>query len=117
MLRADAEPGRDARTERLEHDVRLAQELERRRGVALQVDLERLLPRAQRVVPGGGGAAHRIAAGRLDADDPRPELQQLARREGAGQVTTEINDQHPAQRLHFGPNVALPLKTGPLRAA
>src|SRR4051795_13199944 len=110
MLRADAEAGRDARTERLEHDVRLAQELERRRSVALQVDLERLLPRAQRVVRGGGGAAHRIAAGRLDADDPRPELQQLARREGAGEVTTEIDHQHPAQRLHSGPNVALLLK-------
>ena len=100
VLRADAEPGRDARAEGLEDDVRLAQELERRRGVLLQVDLERLLPRAQRRVPGGGGAAHRIAAGRLDADDARPELQQLAGREGAGQVTAEIHDQHPAQRLH-----------------
>src|SRR6476660_4005882 len=110
VLRADAEPGRDAGAERLEHDVRLVQELERRRGLALQVDLERLLPRAERRVPGGGGAAHRIAAGRLDADDPRPELKQLARGEGAGEVTTEVDDQHPAQRLHLGPNVALPLK-------
>ena len=76
----------------------------RRRGVALQVELERLLPRAQRGVPGGSAAAHRIPAGRLDADDARPELQQLAGREGTGEVPAEVHTQHPAQRLHRYPH-------------
>jgi hypothetical protein len=75
VLRADAEPGGHAGPERLEYDVRLAQELERRLGVALQIDFERLLPHSQRGVPSGSAASHRIAAGRLDADDARPELQ------------------------------------------
>ena len=44
MLRADAEAGRNAWAERLEHNVRLAQELERGTWVALQIELERLFP-------------------------------------------------------------------------
>src|SRR4029077_18581076 len=56
-LRADAEPRGDAGAERLEHDVGLAQEIECRLGIALQVKLERILPPAERGVPGGGGGA------------------------------------------------------------
>ena len=100
VFRADAESGGYPGAKRLEHDVGLAHEFECGCGVELQIDLDRLFPRAERCVPGGGVAADRIAAWRPDADDARPEFQELAGREGSGEVPAEVDDQRPAQRLH-----------------
>jgi hypothetical protein len=42
----------------------------------------------------------RIAAGRLDVDDPRAEAQQLAARERAGEQTGQVDDEQALERLH-----------------
>ena len=106
LLGTDAQPGCDAGPERLEHDVRLGDELERRRRILLEVDLDRLLAGAQSRVPGRSCATQRIPSGRLDADDARAELEQLARRERAGEIAAEVDDQHSAQRLHRRTNLS-----------
>ena len=100
MLGPDAEPRADAGAERLQHDVRAAEEPARDRRVALQVDDDRLFAGRERFVPPGSGRAHRLAARLLDADHPCAERQQLPRGERARQVAREVHDEHPGQRLH-----------------
>ena len=104
LLRADAEPRGDARTERLDDDVRLRDQILGRARLARQIALERLLARVERVVPLRCRGSHRIAARLLDAYHSRAEAQQLGGREGAGQVAAQVDHErrgewalHPAR--------------------
>ena len=100
VVRADAEPRRHSGPEALEDDVGAGEQGLRERRVRLQVDRDRLLACVQCFVPGRGDAAHRVALGRFDPDDPRAETQQLAGRERARQVAGQVDDEHPCERLH-----------------
>ena len=107
VVRADAQPFRDARPEAFEDHVGAGEQGSSERKLRLQVDRDRLLAGVQRLVPGPGDAAHRVAVGLLEPDDPRAEPQQLAGRERARQVAGHVDDEHPCERLHRRANVAL----------
>jgi len=100
VVGADPEPGRDAGTERLEHDVGPGEQSLCELLLGGQLEDDRLLAGVQRVVPRRRGVPHRVAAGLLDANDPRPESRKLAGGERARQVPGQIDDERPPERLH-----------------
>ena len=97
--RPDPETLRDSGPKAFEHDVRLGAERSGERRVALQVADDGLLAAAERLVPRGRRAAHRVALGRLHPDDPRTEAKELPTRERPRQVAGEVDDEHPGERL------------------
>jgi TetR/AcrR family transcriptional regulator, fatty acid metabolism regulator protein len=97
---ADAEPCRDSGPERLEDDVCASEQRTREVALARKVANDRLRPGVQLVEPFRSGLPHRIAARLLDADDPGPEPLELPRRERSREVTAEIDDERPPERLH-----------------
>jgi hypothetical protein len=71
----DAEPCGDARAEALDDHVGLRAQRPPPFGLELQVARHRLLAGVEGFVPARGEVAHRVASGRLEADDPRSELE------------------------------------------
>jgi len=102
VLRTYAEAGRDAGPEPFQHDVRTRAERVGEGHVALEVADDRFRPAAQRGIPGGGSAPHRIALRRLDADDTRAEATQLTARERSGEIPRQVDDEHPGEVLLRG---------------
>ncbi len=82
---ADPELRRNPGPKRLEHDVRLPQELRALRPVRL------LLPGMEQAVPLRGRRPHRVAAGPFHPDDARAEAQELRARERPWEVAREVD--------------------------
>ena len=100
----DAEPLRDAGTERLEHDVGAREQCPRKCSIARKVADDRLLASIEQVVPRGRGHAHRVASRLLEPDHTRPEAEQFGRCKGPGHVPRGIDNEnplHPRRTYHY----------------
>jgi len=100
VVRADAEPCRDAGAEPFEHHVGPRAEAARECGVGLEVAHDGLLPLAQCPVPRRSGPPERIALRRLDTHDAGAEPGELAARVGDRQVPRQFDHEGAAQWLH-----------------
>ncbi len=91
----------DAGPERLDDHVGALEERagEGRRRPAARTTTDSL-PAFSASCHSGEVSAHRVAARLLDANDPRAEPEELARRERPREVAGEIDDERPPERLH-----------------
>ena len=102
VVRSHPEPGGDARSEAFQHDVGAGAEHLREGSVVRQVTDDGLAAFAQRGVPRRCRRPHRVAGGRLDANDARAEARELAGRVRPGEIAREVDDQRSGERLHAG---------------
>ncbi len=85
----------DAGAKSFDHHVGLSQDRRGRLGACVPRD--DLLASIESPIPLG---RDRVAFGRLELDDPRPEPQQLTCRERAREVPRQIGDEGAGKRLH-----------------
>ena len=100
VARADSQAVGHAGPEALEDDVGPRGEGAHELDIGGELADDRLRPGAERRVPRGCGLAHRVAARRLDVDDPGSQAQQLPARVRTREVAREVDDERPRQRLH-----------------
>ena len=104
-VRRDAQAGRDAGPEALDHDVGARAQCAAERRLGLEIADDRFLARVEQRIPFGRDIPHRVALRRLEPHDARAKAEQLAGRERPREVAGQVDDEQSLERpwLHgFG---------------